>query len=384
MGELRRPNYTVKITDPETGEQRTERRQSKVWWIRYYRSGRRHEESSGSTKKGDAERLLRLREGDVAKGLPVSAKVGRLRFDEAAADVVADYKANGRASTSDVEARIRLHLEPFFGGRRMAAITTDTIRAYTAQRLEEGAARGTINRELAALKRAFRLAEQAGTVMRRPHIPMLKENNVRQGFFERQDFEDVRAALPEYLRGAMTLMYWTGWRRGDVLPLEWGQVDREAQVIRLEPGTTKNDEGRTLPYGKLPELVEVIELAWEHHQRLAKAGTLSPYVFTLKGKPIAHSVYYRQWHKACAAAGVHGRIPHDFRRTAVRQLTRAGVPQTVAMKVTGHKTTSVFQRYDIVDEADIAEGLGALHRNAMGKEKGKTESTGRVADFSSR
>lgn len=384
MGEVRRPTYTT-----PSGE----RRQSKVWWVRYYRNGRRHEESSGSTKKGVAESLLKVREGDIEKGLPVSAKASRLRFEEAAADVVADYKANGRASTSDVEARIRLHLEPFFGGRKMTAINTTAVRAYVLHRrpvdddgnlLPGAAAAATVNRELAVLKRAFKLAEQAGTVMRTPHIPMLKENNVRKGFFERQDFEDVRANLPDYMQGVVTLMYWTGWRRGDVLPLTWDQVDRDEQVIRLEVGETKNDEGRTLPYGNLPELVGVVEAAWEHHQQLAKSGTLSPYVFTLKGKPIAHSVYYRNWHKACAAAGVHGRIPHDFRRTAVRQLTRAGVPQSVAMKVTGHKTTSVFQRYDIVDEADIAEGLGALHRNAIGKEKGKSGSNGRVADFPNR
>ncbi|MGH9379223.1 MAG: tyrosine-type recombinase/integrase, partial [Thermoanaerobaculia bacterium] len=154
--------------------------------------------------------------------------------------------------------------------------------------------------------------------------------------------------------------------------------------IRLEPGTTKNAEGRTLPYGQLPELVELVETAWEHHQELAKGGTISLYVFTLKGKPIAQSAWYRHWHRACAAAGVRGRIPHDFRRTAVRQLTRAGVPQTVAMKVTGHKTPSVFQRYDIVSEQDIAEGLGRLNRAAIGKEKGKSAPTGRVADFPSR
>lgn len=379
MGSIRRPTYTT--TDPDTGEKVT--KTQRVWWIRYYRNGRRHEESSGSTKKGDAARLLKLREGDVAKGLPVSAKIGRLRFDEAAADVVADYQANGRATTEDVQRRIELHLEPFFGGRRMAAITTDAVRAYTTQRLDAGAKHATVNRELAVLKRAFRLAEQSGAVLHRPHIPMLKENNVRQGFFERQDFEDVRAALPDYMQGPITLMYWTGWRRGDVLPLEWSQVDREGESIRLEPGTTKNDEGRTLPYGKLPELVDVIEDAWAHREKLAKAGTISPYVFTMKGKQIAHSVWYRNWRNACAEAEVRGKLPHDLRRTAVRNLTRAGVPQAVAMQITGHKTTSVFQRYDIVSEQDISEGLGKLHADAAGKEKGRLARRGRVADFPS-
>ena len=111
------------------------RKRGNVWWVRYYRNGRRHEESSRSTKKGDAERLLRIREGAIAQGVPVSAKLGQLRFDEAAATVVTDYKINGRRSLRDVEHRIRLHLEPYFGGHRMASITTADIRAYSAQRL---------------------------------------------------------------------------------------------------------------------------------------------------------------------------------------------------------------------------------------------------------
>ena len=94
------------------------RKRGNIWWLRYYRNGRRHEESSHSTRKGDAVRLLRAREGDIAKGLPISSSVGKIRFDEAAADVVRDYEVNGRKSTCDVEARIRLHLAPFFGGRR--------------------------------------------------------------------------------------------------------------------------------------------------------------------------------------------------------------------------------------------------------------------------
>ncbi|MGB5390947.1 MAG: site-specific integrase, partial [Thermoanaerobaculia bacterium] len=259
MGELRRPTYTA--TDPKTGEK--VKRQSRVWWVRYYRDGRRYEESSHSTKKTDAAALLKVREGDVAKGLPVTSEVGKLRFDEAAADVVTDYKVNGKRSLRDVETRIRLHLEPFFGGRRMASITTADVRRYVAHRQEEGAANASINRELAILKRSYRLAVQAGKLLHRPHIPMLAEDNTRVGFFEEDEFEDVREHLPEHLRGVVTLAYFSGWRvQSEILPLTWSQVDRDAKTIRLEPGTTKNREARLLPYGLLPELEKVIELQW--------------------------------------------------------------------------------------------------------------------------
>jgi hypothetical protein len=121
------------------------RQRGRIWWVRYYRGGRRHEESSGSDKKGVAIDLLRLREGDIAKGVPVSAAIARLRFDDAVEDVINDYKVNGRRSLRDVEQRVRDHLLPAFGGRKMATVTTDQIRAYSVQRRDEGAANASIS-----------------------------------------------------------------------------------------------------------------------------------------------------------------------------------------------------------------------------------------------
>ncbi len=382
MGEVRRPYYYV--TDSETGKK--VRRTSSIWWLRYYRDGRRHEESSHTTRKGEAQRLLKIREGKVAEGVPVSAKVGRLRFDEAAADVITDYRVNGKRSLGDVETRIRLHLKPFFGGRRMASIATADVRRYVASRqapirLEDGtekpgAAAATINRELAALKRAFTLALQAGTLLHVPHIPMLKEDNVRTGFFEREEFEAVQEHLPAPLQSIITFAYFTGWRiPSEVLPLTWGQVDRRSRTIRLEPGTTKNKEGRNLPYDLLPELVDVIERQWEEHRRLAAEGVLCPHVFHRDGAEIKG--FRKAWKSACKAAGCPGKLLHDFRRTAIRNMVRAGVPDTVAMKISGHTTRSVFDRYAVANEADLRSALGKL----TGKGKGRSAESGRVLDF---
>ena len=131
----------------------------------------------------------------------------------------------------------------------MSHITTVDVRRYAADRQKDGAANGTINRELAALRRMFCLAIQAGTLMHGPHIGLLQENNIRRGFFEREQFDAVRAHLPADLRGVVTVAYVTGWRvRSEILPLTWAQVDRPAGEVRLEPGTTKNKDGRTFPY----------------------------------------------------------------------------------------------------------------------------------------
>ncbi len=194
-----------------------------------------------------------------------------------------------------------------------------------------------------------------------------REHNVRTGFFERDQFEAVRRHIPEYLRGVVTFAYITGWRiQSEVLPLQWPQVDMTAGTVRLDPGTTKNDEGRVFPFDLMPELQEVIERQQQLAAGLQQDGRIVPWVFHEVGEPLldrssrAKHVVRVAWKAACLKAACPGRIPHDFRRTAVRNLTRAGVPERVAMQLTGHKTRSVFDRYDIVNEADLRQAVGKL------------------------
>ena len=113
------------------------KQRGQTWWIRYYRNGKRYEESSGSTKEGDARSLLRLREGDIERGVAITPKVGRIRFDEAVKDVLNDYRTNRKRSLDDVERRIEKHLMPFFGNRRLTSITTADIREYIDSRQKE-------------------------------------------------------------------------------------------------------------------------------------------------------------------------------------------------------------------------------------------------------
>ena len=336
------------------------RKRGGVWWIRYYRDGRRHEESARTDKYEEAQRQLKLREGDVAKGIAISARVGRVRFEEAAQDLVTDYTVNGKRTLKDLTRRVQVELGAWFAGRRLATVNTADVRAYVAHRQSQGAANASINLELANLKRMFTLAVQAGKVLQRPYIPMLKEDNVRKGFFEREQFEAVRARLRAPLDAAVTLAYYTGWRMAsEILPLEWHQIDRKAGVLRLDPGTTKNRDGRVFKYGELLEAREAIDALWARHEALEQQGIISPLVFCRGGgQPIKS--FYTRWAQACEQAGCPGRIPHNMRRTAVRNLNRAGVPETVAMKITGHKTRSVFDRYDITSEEDLTDAARKL------------------------
>lgn len=315
------------------------------------------------------------------KGIPVTPQVTRLTFDEAAADLLTEYRTNGRRSLDHLTRRIDLALRPFFHGSRMSGVTTTDIRTYIAKRQAAGAASATINRELAALKRMYSLALQAGNLLHRPYIPMLEENNTRRGFFEAERFRSVRNHLAPNLRPIVTFAYLTGWRvPSEVVTLQWAQVDRKARIVRLEPGTTKNREARVLPYGEIRDLRDLMDRQWRAHQALARHGILSPYVFvrvvrnrkekTVRVRPIRS--FRRAWDSACKAAGCPGRIPHDFRRTAVRNLVRAGVPERVAMQITGHKTRSVFERYNIVSEGDLEEAARKLHGALSGTRLGQS------------
>ena len=341
------------------------RKRGNIWWIRYYRSGRRHEESSGSRKKGDAERLLKLREGDVARGIPITPKIGRLRLEEAATDMLTDYRVNGKRTLSDAKRRIEKHLMPVFGGRRMASITTPDVLTFVAKRQDAGASNGEINRELTALKRMFSLAVQSGKLLAKPYIPLLQEDNIRRGFFEWDQYEAVLRHLPQDLVMVITFAHTTGWRiPSEVLTLQWRQVDFDAGEVRLDPGTTKNRQGRTFPF--TDELLGVLR----HQKAVADelkrtSGIICPWVFHRHGRPIKS--LRAAWRNACANAGCPGRLLHDLRRTAVRNMVRGGVPERVAMKLTGHKTRSVFDRYDIVSDGDLK--LAATRLNTVGRKR---------------
>jgi len=289
--------------------------------------------------------------------------------------IVDDYEANGKRSLDRIEDAIG-HLRIPFGGMKAIDITADKVTSYTAARKGEQAANATINRELSALRRMFRLGERAGKVAGRPYVGLLREDNVRTGFFEPEQFAAVWARLPEDLQPAVEFAYYSGWRlKSEVLCLQSWQVDFEAGMVRLEPGFTKNAEGRVFPFAALPTLERLLRTQAERTRAIERAsGTIIPWVFHRAGRRIQY--FRRTWIRACRLAGLPGRLPHDFRRTAVRNLERAGVPRSVAMKLTGHKTESIYRRYAIVAEQDLKDGvakLAALHER--GQESRRTIAT---------
>lgn len=365
------------------------RKGTRKYWIKYVQHGRIVRESAETTNISEARRKLRNREGEVAKGMVITPDVGKITFDEAVEDLLNDYTVNRKRTLEDTRRRVKKHLSTFFGNRRLISITTADLRSYVAKRQKDGlqietvgdAAPGTngksepvkvrpvspaeINRELTVLKRMFSLAIQAGKLVQKPHFPMLREDNVRKGFFERQQYQSMLKHLPEAMRPVVTFAYVTGWRIGsEVLPLEWRQVDMKTGEVRLEPGTTKNREGRV--FYLTPELKELLSVQRKTANRIQRRRkmivqhvffhddtTKDGNVGVWSGHRISESGFYHAWCRARIDAGCPASIPHDLRRTAIRNMVRAGIPERVAMALSGHKTRSVFDRYNIVSDGDL-------------------------------
>lgn len=346
---------------PKYRDRNGETRQSNTYWIGYSVGGEKVRESAKSTRKKDAEALLAQRLVETGNSYRRDTS-DRTTFPELARLLIEDYEQNGRRSTRRMQKAVE-HLQGHFARTRVAQIDESAIGKYITKRLK-AAAPATVNRELAALRRMLRLGYRRRMVARLPDIPSLRENNVRTGFVESEQLDRLLGVLPEELRGLAVAGYVTGWRVSELLSRRWEHVDFGAGWLRLDWKDSKNKEGRQFPL--IPMLREVLRKQQASAQEI---GTEWVFHRTRKhknlpaGRRIATIQYV--WEEATEAAGLPGLLFHDFRRTAVRNLVRSGVPEKVAMTLTGHKTREVFERYNIVSE-DMLVGAGEKLANFHG------------------
>jgi integrase len=332
---------------------------SRFWWVAYYKApGREVRESTRTTDEKRAKKFLTSRLKEVAAaqrgGLPfVGPAQRRITVKELLGELDADYRIRG-VNSPQVQSRIKSVAE-YFGTLRACTVTEHDVDRYIEAKRAAGMADATINRGLQLLGQAFTLGVRRKVLATAPAIRRLREDNVRQGFFEKDEVEAVIQNLPDYLQDFTRFAFLSSWRKGEIASLLWSDVDLDGRVIRLRGENSKNGTGRLLALEG--ELWSILERRRGARAVQLKTGEtrLSEYVFHCRGEQIQE--FRKSWRTATVKANVPGKRFHDLRRSGIRNMVRAGVPERVAMAVSGHKTRAVFDRYNIVNEADIRQAV---------------------------
>jgi integrase len=355
---------------------------SRYYHCAYFLRGKEYRESTGETDLKKAEKFLqrRLKEvgaDQIGSATFVGPQQERMKVCKLLDALEKDYKLRGKDSP-----QFRSHLKhilDYFGRWRAMEVTAEAVDRYIIERQEAGCAPATINRSTQLLAQAFKLAIERKHLSSAPRIRHLSEKgNARQGFFPDAEFQALIINLPDYLRDFARFGYLTGWRKGEINSLRWEDVEGDA--IRLRAEDAKNGEPRSVTLGG--ELGQIVKRRKAGRRVRTKKGVmLAAFIFHRVGKPVGD--FRKAWATACVAANLGqlvcdgcnqavsghrcdecgcaarytGRIFHDFRRTAVRNMVRAGVPERVAMTISGHKTRSIFDRYNIVNEADVRDAM---------------------------
>jgi integrase len=310
-------------------------------------------------KQQDAVRLRDQFLGKKARGEIRPAAAEKVTCGELLDDLLEHAKHNTKASTEKIwRLVVEANLRPFFGHRKASSLTTEILREYRRKRIAQGRSESTCNRELSMLRTALNLGRKCTPpkVVTIRYFPMVAELNARQGFLTDEQYEKLRDALPEYLRPLFVTAYFTGVRLGELLAFRWHQVDFAQGFITLSAAETKSGHARAVPILD-GDMRQWLEWSLEHAEGC-------PCVFHNDGLPFRE--FRSSWKTACTASGIPDLKFHDLRRTAVRNMRRAGVPQVVRMRISGHRTDSMERRYNIVDIEDIQSA-----KELMQKPKGK-------------
>ncbi len=312
-------------------------------------------ESSKETDYAKADKFLKHRLKEVGADLiGIKKFIGpaeqRITVSELLDSLKVDYEIREKWNP-----RVGSHVKALkdgIGHFRAVELNKKFVQSYMRQRQALKRANATINNELQLLRQAYKISEAVGDG---PKVRRLPENNAREGFFEKAEIETLIGKLPEDLQDFTRFGYLVGWRKGEIASLRWSELDTEGRTLNLRHTESKNREARKIPLeGELWALIERRSKARSYQGKQGEV-IMSEYVFHRRGQPVGD--FEKSWKTACEKANLTGKLFHDLRRTAARNLVRAGVPEQIAMLITGHKTTSMFRRYNITNDDDVKRGM---------------------------
>jgi integrase len=328
-----------------------------VWHVRYYdTAGNRRSESASTTDRHKAERFLAKRIGQIAAGQTPEPKsnVGKMAkayfihleihsggVDSSLPEPIQAWRRDRKQKEfTHQKSRWTNHLEDRFAGAR--SVRKDMIDSYIAFRREQDVKDPTIMRELALLRRILNYNE----VRNVPKFPRLAESAPRQGFIEEAQFRALHQNIRDAgLRAMVTVLYRYGFRKSELQNLLVRQI--EGRELRLFAGTTKNSRARKVILDK-HTFAEV--------EPLLSGKSPDDFAFTWElGKTRGGQIkdFRSAWKAAVKAAGFPDLDPHDLRRSSIRNMVRRGIHERVARQISGHLTSEVFGRYDIIADSDL-------------------------------
>ena len=341
------------------------------YWVSYYLPGRKERReavrgeginpySIEDARAFESKRKVQKREKRVFDMLPES----KMTFEE-----LADWYLNQeKVKALKSFATVRVYIGKFnqkFGSAIVGNIKLADLENLQAKRLREGMKPKTVDDELNYAKgmviKAFDNDLVGGDVLktfRRVKRTLKAHSNRRDRVLTVQEFKTLHGKSPRHLQDILTMAYWTGMRKGEIINLTWDRVNLKERFIRLEASDTKEGQGKTIPLG------DGIYQVLNRIPRPLHGG----YVFLYKGNRIA--VHFDVSIKnSCEAAGIlwgrketGGFVFHDLRHTFVTDMRRAGVPRTVTMAITGHAIRDMNERYDTVEHWEKLEAIRSLEK----------------------
>jgi integrase len=343
----------------------------RTWWFQIVRDG---EKITRSTRKSDIDEARTERDKILATLFapthPTSSRHDSVTVGELIEDYLKWLEADKAKSLYDIEKALKANIDPAFSDRLAASITSDDLWEYRRARKAAGRKDATINNELSYLRSAYLHGMKKQTpkkVLEIPYFPIIKVENTRTGFIELAGYEAILQQMCDSLKSLFVLAYHSGCRKSELTNLRWSQVyfrsaTRTRGFIQLAPGTTKNDEGRNLPfYGDIDQTLT--------KQKAIRDAEFAecPYVLfwhtkdvlenSVRLKPGTEFKDFRKlWARAVRLAGYPGLLLHDLRRSAVRNMVQeCGIPEEQAMNISGHKTHEMLKRYNIVSLKGILD-----------------------------